>query len=79
MKHIKLFEDNELPSHFQIKDLVVVDFGEAGKLTNCRIHEVHFDEAKVYYDVEVMVNAVEKNVTIIKDIDSALVGKIQEE
>ena len=75
MKHIKIFEENKLPSHFQIKDEVVVDFGYAGKLTKCRVHEVHFDEEKVTYDIEVMVEFLKEG-TIIKDVDSTFVKEL---
>lgn len=79
MKHIKVFEENKLPSHFQIKDVVDLDFGRSGKLTGCRIYEVHFDEEKVTYDIEVMINfsTKEGSVTIIKDVDSTFVKEQQ--
>jgi len=73
MKHIKIFEENELPSHFQIKDLVMLDFLESGKLVNCRISNVHFSESDVSYDVEIMF--AKGAVTEIKGVDAEFVKK----
>jgi len=56
MKTYKQYEaEQTLPSSKQIKDIVTLDLGDSGKIENCRIAEVHFEEGKVYYDVEVLI------------------------
>jgi hypothetical protein len=82
MKHIKIFEDDhKLPSAYQPMDLVAVDFGEAGKLVNCRVAEVHFTESDVSYDLEVMVHNDDGSdttvVTTIRDVDASFVKRYE--
>lgn len=74
MKYLKLYEE-ELPSHFQIKDNVFLEFGEAGTLRNCRVAEVHFTESDVSYDIEVMVkgDGEDSVVTVLKGVDAEFV------
>lgn len=71
-------EENELPSAKQIGDIVDLDFGSAGKLTGCRIKDVHFAEDKVTYDIEIPL-VIEgddvKEATIIKDVDSIIINE----
>lgn len=63
----------KLPSQYQIKDLVSVDFGDV-QIPNCRVFKVHFTESKVLYDLEIMLGE-SKHVTRIYNIDSYFVKK----
>ena len=64
-------ENIKLPSNCQIGDSVSANFGTSGQLLQCVIEEIHFDEAKVYYDLKLMID--ESNYTIIEHIDSAMI------
>lgn len=43
----------KLPSRFTFGDPVIVYFGTAGIVKNCRVIKIYFTESKVFYDVEV--------------------------
>lgn len=63
-----------LPSRFQISDQVTINFYDAGKVVNCEIIKVHFTDRKVLYDVEVMMNGDDAEVTTrLYNIDSCFV------
>ena len=72
MKKYKQFEaEQTLPSAKQINDIVTLDLGISGKIENCRIAEVHFEEGKVYYDVEVLIG--ESDAIRLHHIDSVVI------
>lgn len=46
---------SELPSRFQIGDMVSLNFESSGVIRNARVLKIHFTEGKVLYDVEIRV------------------------
>lgn len=67
-------DDNLLPSQFQNGDQVSLNFHDAGKVVNCEVIKVHFTDRKVLYDVEVMMNGDDAEVTTrLYNIDSCFV------
>lgn len=73
MKIRKFTESLDLTSNHKIGDKVTLDFYDAGKLNNCIISEVHFNESDVSYDIEITIKDDMK--TIIKSVDTEFVKK----
>lgn len=61
---------NSYTSRFGFGDTVVVYFGTAGILKNCRVIKTHFTEDKVFYDVEVKWNHLESADLMSRGIDA---------
>jgi hypothetical protein len=75
MKIRKFTESLDLPSNHKIGDKVTLDFYDAGKLNNCSILEVNFNESDVSYDIEITVKVQDEFKTIIKSVDAEFVKK----
>lgn len=75
----KLYEEflnsnPQFPSQFKHGDNVILDFKDAGKISNGEIIKVHFSDRKVLYDVEIKTLAgLGNQYTRIYNIDSVFV------
>ena len=68
-----LREKQLLPSKYQLGDSVVINFGESGLISNCKVIKVHFTYGKTLYDVAI--HDGDSIVTRLYNIDSVFVTK----
>jgi hypothetical protein len=72
-------KNNYYNSRFEIEEQVTVDFGPGGKLNNCIVQAITFEEGQIYYDIGVLVNVdIEGEpdgceITIIRGVNSLYV------
>ena len=59
------------PSRYKIGEMVTLDFHESGKISDCKVDSVSFDEAKVYYNVEIPI--ISGRSIVIEKVDSICV------
>jgi len=68
-------ENLNLPSKYQIDDIINVNFGNSNYLKSCQIAAVKFtNEGKILYDIEVHIIGFDN--TTIENIDSAFIEPI---